>query len=335
MIKVKPVTVISMGDPSGISPEIIVKAFKESPEIFNICIPVISCVPAVINRYIKRYNIKIRTEVIERLKEFTDGKLYLLKSSDDKEYITGKPDKLSGKIALNCLTEAVKAVSCLKRKGEKVSLVTAPVSKEAIIMSGVDFKGHTEFLRDFTGVNNTAMLMISDVFKVLLLTRHVPISDLSNTLRSTDLFYQIVLAVESLKKYFRIKSPQVFVCNFNPHQGEGGKIGTEEQEIIIPLVRRLEKNNIKAEGPLPAYTIFKMDKDILLKSLIVSTYHDQAMLALKLLCGNDLVNLTCGLPFIRTSPAHGIAQDIAGKDIADPHSMIKAIKFASELTDSD
>ncbi|MEW6040860.1 MAG: 4-hydroxythreonine-4-phosphate dehydrogenase PdxA [Elusimicrobiota bacterium] len=302
-----PTLIITLGDPAGIGPEITLKAFRQQPTLLKICKPII----------------------VGRQKELSvfDGKFrkFEIPGSNNIKIKPGKVRKGAGKIALLTLETAVKI---LKGSGPFTALVTSPVSKEAITEYGYPFRGHTEYLANKFAMkeNEVAMVMVSDKIKVLLVTRHIPLKEVVSKLKSSDIISQVRVASKVLNP------KKIFICNVNPHSGEGGKCGREETTILTPVVLQLRKNKLKVTGPLNTEKAFSITGP---KDLIVCCYHDQAMAPLKLLYGMKLVNLTCGLPFIRTSPAHGTAFDIAGKNIADATSMIEAIKLAARLADED
>ncbi len=241
-------------------------------------------------------------------------------------YRAGRPTPDSGLDSLRYLECAVK----LLKSGAAHALVTAPVSKEAVMPFSPGFKGHTTFLANAFGLKNVEMLFVAEDLKVVLVTRHVPIKDLSKMVTAAKVFSVIDTTASFLKGRFRIKTPRIAVCGLNPHAGEGGHMGKEEITDIIPAMARLRKAGWDVHGPLPADTLFepRMRSGY---DLIASMYHDQALTALKAQYFDKLVNLTIGLPFIRTSPAHGTGFAIAGKGVADPGSMMAAVKLAMEL----
>jgi 4-hydroxythreonine-4-phosphate dehydrogenase len=233
----------------------------------------------------------------------------------------------SGRASLEYIDKAIELI----RSRAADALVTAPVSKEAIRSAGFpDFQGHTEYLAKKTGVKNFAMMFVGEALRVALVTRHIPLMRVPQALNSGMVFNTIELTNKCLKKYFRIRSPKIAVCGLNPHAGEGGAFGDEERRIISPAIKRAFKSFKNIRGPVSAdvafYHALKGKYDA-----VVAMYHDQALAPFKTLYFADGVNLTLGLPFIRTSPDHGTAFDIAGKGIADPTSMIEAIRLACRL----
>jgi 4-hydroxythreonine-4-phosphate dehydrogenase len=231
---------------------------------------------------------------------------------------------------LNCIDTALKLI----KAGKIDVLITAPVNKAAINKAHPKslFTGHTEYLARAAKTKDFAMMLIGGPLRVSLVTRHIALKDVPGVLTKGKIEKTICLTALSLKKYFRIRRPRIAVCGLNPHSGEQGLMGQEERRIIQPAIRQAKKRAgfASIQGPLPADTVFhaalqgKFDA-------VVAMYHDQGLIPLKALFLHQGVNLTLGLPFVRTSCDHGTAYDIAGKDKADPGSMKAAIKLAVEL----
>ncbi|MDD5688051.1 MAG: 4-hydroxythreonine-4-phosphate dehydrogenase PdxA [Elusimicrobia bacterium] len=243
-----------------------------------------------------------------------------LPSHTKLEFIPGKPSKKSDKAAISLLNKTIE----LLKKGCIDATVTSPVSKSAFGR----FRGHTEFFAENFGIKEFEMLMVADDLKILLLTRHIPLKDVAKKLNIKNIVKSIKIVYSFIKDKYDIKNPSVIVCGLNPHCGDKGLVGNEELKIIIPAIKMLKKAGLNISGPVNSDIAIKNNKH----DLIVCMYHDQAMVPLKLLKPDKIVNVTVGLPFIRTSPGHGTAYNIAGKGIADPQSMIEAIKLACLLT---
>ena len=211
------------------------------------------------------------------------------------------------------------------------ALVTAPINKEAASGVGFGFPGHTEYLASLTDTKEFAMMMIAEPLRITLVTRHIPLADVAKSITENGIIQAVILTRDVLKSRFKIKSPAIAVCGLNPHAGESGVIGNEEKDIIRPAVSRLQKKFKGIRGPIPAdavfYSAYKGGYDA-----VICMYHDQGLIPLKMTSRDKGVNMTLGLPFIRTSPDHGTAYDIAGKGIADPSSMMEAIKLAVLLS---
>lgn len=309
--KQKPVIGITMGDPSGIGPEIIVKALA-SPAINTLAHFQIIGDEAVFSRY---RNKPLKNCHFLDLKTIPDGKISF-----------GKITKTAGQAAIAYLDTALALL-----KAKKISaLVTAPLCKEAVQLSNPGFKGHTEYLAEFFGVKEFDMMFVMDDLKVVIATRHVPLKDVPREITKALVLKTIRLTARSLKNYFHFKDPKIAICGLNPHAGEGGHIGNEEIKVIIPAIARAKKTFRNIEGPFAADTLF-CDFNAAKYDAIIAMYHDQGLVPIKTTHFYKLVNLTIGLPVIRTSPAHGTAFDIVGKNKADPSSMCESIKLAARL----
>ncbi len=301
---------ITLGDPSGIGPEITAKAlssFKNNNTQFKIIGD-----NWVYEKYAKR---------LPKNCHFID-----LKQLSPKNWQNGTVNKKSGIASIKYLEHAVQ----LLKKKEISALVTAPVCKEAICLTDPTFHGHTEFLAQCFNQKHVDMMFVASKLKTVIVTRHLPIKNLSNAIKLENVYQTIQLTNRALKKYFKIKNPLIAVCGLNPHAGEAGTIGKEEIQSIIPAIKKARKSKMRVEGPLSADTLFSPHLNHPFDA-IVAMYHDQGLIPIKTLYFPKLVNLTIGLPFVRTSPAHGTAFDIAGQNKADPTSMIETIKLAAQL----
>jgi len=310
------VVLFTMGDPEGIGPEIIVKSFIQKPSLFKKVIPAVVGNKKILKKFAGKFFPVVPIESIESAKKHKNS---LCVIDITKNLSSGK---LSVEY-INC------AVEIIKKNKNRIPLITGPVSKEKIIKTGLNFSGHTEYLANKTGSKKVAMLMMAENYKVLLATRHIPIKETANKLNEKMLIEQILTVYESLKKYFSIKNLDIVICGLNPHCGDKGKIGKEEIRILNPAAEKLRKHGLKVICPVLTDEAFK--KYSKYNTLIVACYHDQGMVPLKLLCGYKIVNFTCGLPFIRVSPGHGPAFDIAGKNKADPSGMILSIETAVDV----
>ena len=301
-----------MGDPSGIGPEVIAKSLSKA-SIRRLAKFIIVGDYGIYRRYSSKHFDKCT---------FID-----LKNISPTQFHFGKSNAQSAKASLEYLKEALGLIM----KKEVNALVTAPVSKEAICAIGEEFHGHTEYIANYFGIKNFAMMFVAHALKTVVVTRHIPLKEVSRAVSPKRLYDTIVLTADALKRNFRIKHPSIAVCGMNPHAGEQGTIGTEEIITISPAIQRLKRKGLNIFGPFSADTLFypPMAKKY---DSIVAMYHDQGLIPIKTLYFNKLVNLTLGLPFIRTSPAHGTAFDIVGKNKADPSSMIEAIKLAVQLS---
>ncbi|HOW36275.1 MAG TPA: 4-hydroxythreonine-4-phosphate dehydrogenase PdxA [Candidatus Omnitrophota bacterium] len=303
---------ITLGDPSGVGPEIIAKALAK-PAMRALADFLVIGDLNIYRRYqprgLKNY-------------EFLD-----LKNVPPGQFILGKANPTSARAAIEYLQRALEMI-----KQKKISaLVTGPVCKEAICALGFKFQGHTEFIADYFKVRKFDMMFVSPTIKTVVATRHIPLSQVKDTLNIQKISGTIHLTATALKNYFKIKNPAIAVCGLNPHAGEKGRIGNEEITTIAPAIKKAQQSGLRISGPFPADTIFcpSIAKNY---DCIIAMYHDQGITPLKAIHFDQLVNLTIGLPFIRTSPAHGTAFNIAGKGIADTDSLCAAIKLAAQLS---
>lgn len=257
-----------------------------------------------------------------RIKNLAD--FLIIDNSRKYKIKLGFPSRESGKCAL----ENIEMAAQLLKSKVIDALVTAPVSKEAIQLAHPGFIGHTEYLAQSFKVKNVVMSFVSEHFRLALATTHVPLNQVAAKINPASLFAVIKIYSQGLNKYFAIRNPRIAVCGLNPHAGEGGILGAEEKVKIVPAINQAKRSGLKVFGPFPAdslfYDIYRRKYDA-----CIAMYHDQGLVPLKMIDKYEAVNMTLGLPFIRTSPSHGTAFDIAGKSKADPSSMIEAIKLAA------
>ena len=219
----------------------------------------------------------------------------------------------------------------LVTEGKAAALCTAPISKKVLQdHAGFAFPGHTEYLADLAGADRSVMMLVADEFRVIPTTIHIPLSQVPAALTSSLLEKTIRITHQALQEKFGISMPRIAVAGLNPHAGEGGMLGAEDQELIAPLCVRLLEEGLNIRGPLPADTMFH-EAARNTYDAAVAMYHDQALIPIKTLAFDRGVNTTLGLPFVRTSPDHGTAFDIAGKNIANPSSLIEALKLAARM----
>ena len=324
---------ITAGDAAGVGPEILLKALAKIKEK-NVSFLIIGdhSVLKKIKDRLSRKRIKVpHLNIIRNIKNLTllDSKINLLDLSiiGRRKYKMGKPQKICGYSSVEYIKKAVD----LAGAGLIDALVTAPINKEALHLAGYRWPGHTELLAHLTKTDEFAMMFVAEHLKIILATTHIPIEKISTKLNSKDIFKKIRLTQESLKKYFHINRPLIGIAGLNPHASDGGTFGDEEEKIILPAVRKAKRDKINIVGPESAESLFyKMyHKKI---DAVICMYHDQGLIPLKMILRDKAVNLTLGLPFIRTSCSSGTAYDISDKLIASPLSMIEAIKLAVHLT---
>ncbi|MCK5781563.1 MAG: 4-hydroxythreonine-4-phosphate dehydrogenase PdxA [Flavobacteriales bacterium] len=316
---------ISVGDLNGVGVEVILRTFERS-EMLDFCTPVLFASTKVISFQKKILNINTPINGIEHASEVVDGKFNLVniwKEGVNIEF--GKSTETAGKYALLSLNAATEAL-----KNEEVDvLVTAPINKNNIQSDEFKFPGHTEYLSNALN-GESLMLMVSDDLRVGVFTGHIPVSKISDAISKELIFSKVELINQTLIQDFGIQKPKVAVLGLNPHNGDMGVIGMEEEEIIKPAVRELFDKGIMVFGPYAADGFFGTDnyKNF---DAIIGMYHDQALIPFKSLSFNHGVNYTAGLSKIRTSPDHGTAYEIAGKGIADATSFEEAVFKAIQI----
>lgn len=310
----KPNIVITMGDPSGIGPEVILKALAR-PKIRELADFLVIGDGLVLNETSRRIGVKVNFPVLD------------LSNIPPRAFSYGKAHPRFGRASIQYIDRALE----LLKSGRADCLVTAPVNKRSVRLAGIiDFEGHTEYLASKTRTKDYAMMFVGRSLKITLVTRHLRLKDVPNTISKDAIYKAILLTSKYLKKYFKISRPKIGVAGLNPHAGEGGIFGKEEKGVIIPAIKKANRSMGGLSGPIPPDVIFY---DAINKKFdaVVAMYHDQGLIPFKLLYFKDGVNLTLGLPFVRTSPDHGTAFDIAGKGVADPSSMMEAIILAARL----
>ena len=305
---------ITMGDPNGISPEITIKAlnFLDLPKEKVVLIANRN----ILEYYDKHFDLSLEKdyEIIEVPFEYKDIKV-------------GHETEEGGEFSFRALRQACD----LAIKGDIQAIVTAPVSKNAMQMAGHQYSGQTEVIEQYLANSNQKadMLFICGNFSVLLLTRHIPLKDVPVYITKEFIVDKVERLVKSLKTQLGKENPSIGICSLNPHAGENGILGDEEQIHIIPAVQELRAKGINISGPFPSDTLFTTcTNESTCYDCYIAMYHDQGLIPVKLLEQANSVNTTIGLDIIRTSPAHGTAFDIAGKNMANPNSMIRAIELA-------
>ncbi len=306
---------ITMGDPGGIGPEVILKALS-SPEI----------------RAAANYVVIGSEKVLSNIpnKVLTDNVSVLdLNNITVDNAMTHKPLRECGKASVEYILKGLD----LALEGKIDALVTAPICKEAIKLADYDYAGHTELLKEKTSVENVVMFMVGKGLRVSFVTTHLAVSEISGAINQENVFSTIEITSTGLKTFFGIDQPKIAVCGLNPHCGDGDRFGTEERDVIMPAIKRAQEMGIDCHGPLSADTVFNkaLNGEF---DIVVVQFHDQGTIPIKMLAFDSGVNITLGTPVIRTSPTHGTAFDIAGKGIADSGSMIEAIKTAVTMAEA-
>lgn len=318
---------ISIGDINGIGPEVIIKALSDNRLLLD-CTPVIYASNKVLAYHKKLIdNQDFSYQSCKSADDAANKKVNVINLWDEEiQFDLGKPTTIGGKYAFQSLETATQDLA----SGKIDVLVTAPISKEAMAMSGFKFPGHTEYLANLAGEEEALMLMVAGDLKVALVTTHIALKDVSNALSKEKIVGKIVALDKSLRRDFGIQRPKIAVFGLNPHAGENGKMGLEENDIIIPAIKQANSERHLAFGPYPADGFFGSDTRNQFDA-ILAMYHDQGLAAFKALAFEDGVNFTAGLPVVRTSPDHGTAFDIVGQNKASELSMRSAIYTAIDI----
>ena len=316
---------ISIGDLNGIGAEIMLKTFAD-PRMFDFCTPVVFASQKAIQFLKKHLNLTTQTQRVESLDKLVDKKLNIINVWNDPfNFDFGKETKKSGEYAIASLKSATEAL-----KEKKIdALLTAPINKANIQSEDFSFPGHTDFLaKELQG--NALMFMVSDELKVGLLTDHVAVKDVASVITPELIKEKITTINDSLKKDFRIRKPKIAVLGINPHSGDNGVIGKEDDEVLKPVIEKLYNNKVMVFGPYAAGSFFGSNSYKKFDAVIAS-YHDQGLIPFKTLTFGNGVNYTAGLSEVRTSPDHGTAYEIAGKGVADASSFIEAMFTAINI----
>ncbi len=308
-----------MGDPAGIGAEIILKSL---PELGKKSLPVIIGDSSVLIESAERIPGGRLPDLSGR--KIAGAEFIDLKLIEKVEFGKGSPKY--GEASYRYIVEALKLILA----GEISAIVTCPINKKSINSAGIEFIGHTELLAYYGGVKDYVMMMANRDMRVSLVTIHIPLKDVPSAISVEKILKTILITHNSLKKYFKLDKPYIKVCGLNPHAGEEGVIGDEEA-IIREAVEEARLRSVNADGPFPADTLFhRVDCDA-----YIAMYHDQGLIPVKTVDFSKTVNITLGLPFVRTSPGHGTGYDIAGKGAADPSSLIEAYYTAEKMISND
>ncbi len=331
-----PPLAVTMGDPAGIGPEITLKSYARRAERGLAPFAVYGC-PKTLAERARLFGIDVTmTEVAspaEAVAPFAD-RLPVVPITVAREVKPGQPLPENAMSTISAIEQATRAVVA----GEAAALVTSPIAKAVLYKAGFVHPGHTEFLAALAESlvpgrrHHPVMMLASDLLRVVPVTIHVPISEVPRSLTRRLLYETINTTWRSLKSDFGIDEPRVAVAGLNPHAGEGGTIGREDIDLIAPAVEELRREGLAVSGPHSADTLFHAAARRTYDAA-VCMYHDQALIPIKTLSFDTGVNVTLGLPFVRTSPDHGTAFDIAAKGIASPESMLAALRMAPELAE--
>lgn len=319
---------ITPGEPAGIGPDISVMIAQENWEAELIVI----ADPDLLSARAREINLPLRLIDADLEKPSVPHLPHSLKIIPEKlnhPVTTQVPHTKNSFYVMRTLEKA----ATLCQQHTKASVVTGPVNKEIINQAGIPFSGHTEFFAQCCGVEQTVMLFVVDPLKVALATTHIPLAKVASSLNQEKLERTLLILHEGLQNTFNIPNPHIFICGLNPHAGEGGYLGREEIDTLIPLITHLKAKGYHLTGPLPADTLFTPPY-LKEADAILAMYHDQALPLVKYIGFGHAVNVTLGLPFIRTSVDHGTAFSIAGTQAVDPGSMRAALQLAIQLQTS-
>lgn len=321
-----PVVGISIGDINGIGPEIVLKVFSDE-RMLQFCTPVIYASGKIIAHYRKILNINFNYHQTDSIQGIQTGKNNIINCiSHTIEAKPGELHKEAGDAAFQSLESSVNDL--LSRKTD--ALVTAPINKKIIQSDKFNFPGHTEYLTQKAEEEDSLMLMTSDNLKIGLVTAHIPLKDVAQNITKDSIIKKAIQLDKTLKKDFHIPKPKLAILGINPHAGDSGLLGKEEQEIIIPAIKELNEKGILAFGPYSSDGFFG---NFSFKAYdgVLAMYHDQGLIPFKTIAFDLGVNYTAGLPIVRTSPDHGTAYEIAGKGIANENSFREAVYLAIHI----
>ena len=319
---------LTMGDPCGIGPEICLKATAGGRLPSDVSIVIVGSL-AVLRATATAIGCGVKLhQATEPTDSISAGTVPILDMDNfpTEKLRDRKACAEGGSASLEYITKAVQ----MALDGQVDAVVTAPISKEAIGAAGSTYPGHTEMLGELTGSKNPVMLLVTGGLRVALATTHMALRDVADRLRSEKIVQTASVLADALRRYFGIGCPRLAVCGLNPHCGDAGRFGDEERRIIEPAVKTLRDSGIDLRGPLPADTLFTPAAQGEYDA-VVAMYHDQGMIPVKMSGVGKVVNVTLGLPIIRTSVGHGTAYDIAGTGRADEASLLEAIRLAVSM----
>jgi len=317
-----PVLAITPGEPAGIGPEILVSFHHQHPEFRLLAV----ADPVLLDQAVQTLALDISIREWQAGMEVKPAELSCFPVRLRAPVRPGQPDPANAPYVLETLRQAVHLV----RTGHADALVTGPVHKAVINESGFRFSGHTEFLAELSQTGQVVMMLAAPGLRVALVTTHLPLRAVADAITPEKLEVVIRITERALRLQFGVEKPRLQILGLNPHAGEGGHLGSEDEQIILPLINRLRAAGMDLEGPVPADTAFKPSR-IEECDAVVAMYHDQGLPVLKHIGFGRAVNITLGLPFIRTSVDHGTALDLAGTGAADPGSLYHAALAAQKM----
>ncbi len=321
---------VTIGDPSGIGPEIVLKALVDNPNLYELCTPIVFGHKAILEYYSRQIN--VTTEIVDIKPPFDvynpdPGKIYCYANDNCIDIPpVGKINAKAGRLAFEYLESAIDAIL----DNQLVALATAPINKEAMRLAGIPYLDHTEILTKLTNSRNTMTLFITGSLRIFFLTRHIAFRDISSKLNKEEIIKHLHYSAEYLQQ-IKIVQPRLALAALNPHAGESGMFGNEEIDVLKPAVDQARKEGLDVQGPIAADSVFQLTKEGVFDA-VLSLYHDQGHIAAKTYDFYRTISLTMGLPFLRTSVDHGTAMEIAGQNRANAISMTEAIKAAAQYS---
>ena len=317
---------VSSGDPAGIGPDICIKAFGQK-KIYDFS-PVIFGDKEIFKSRAKTLGIDADIQIYKGQKEeLSSDSLWIANRDCDLNILPGKPDPNCANFIISNFQQAVERTV----SEEFEAVVTCPINKEIINKGGIPFSGHTEELARLSKKERVVMMLATQEFKVALATTHLPLRQVPEYITHDHIEETILIIHNDLQEKWNIKTPLIKVLGLNPHAGDGGFIGSEDQEILIPVIKKLNSMGLNVSGPHSADTAFIDNNNQTKPDIILAMYHDQGLPVIKTIGFGKITNVTLGLPFIRTSVDHGTAYDVAGSNEADESSLIEASKIAASI----
>ena len=322
----QPLLAITMGDPAGIGPEVVLRALAGG-ELTGQAKLLVVGTGSVLRQRAERLGLPYELATVATPTRLREGNLstalYQTPGVDLAGLRLGVASAVGGRASLSYVEQALDWAFV----GAVDALVTGPINKEALLLAGSAFPGHTELLASRTGAKGATMMLVGGGLRVALVTTHVALRRLPGLLTTERILHTIQVTQQALGQWFGIKKPRLAVCALNPHAGDGGRFGTEDKAVVTPAVEQARTKAIDCAGPLPADALFYHARQGRYDA-VVALYHDQGLIPVKLLAFDTAVNVTLGLPIIRTSVDHGTAYDIVEEGVASCQSLVKAVKLA-------
>ena len=315
---------VSSGDPAGIGPDICIKAFGQK-KIYDFS-PVIFGDKELFKSRAKTLGINADIQIFKGQEELSNDSLWIANRDCNLNILPGKPDPNCSNFIISNFQQAVKRT--ISKEFEAV--VTCPINKEIINKGGINFTGHTEELAKLSKIDKVVMMLATQELKVALATTHLPLREVPEYITQDHIEETILIINNDLQENWKIKNPLIKVLGLNPHAGDGGFLGSEDQEILIPVIKKLNDMGLNISGPHSADTAF-INNNQIKPDIVLAMYHDQGLPVIKTIGFGKITNVTLGLPFIRTSVDHGTAYDMAGSIQADESSLIEAAKIAASI----